>query len=146
VGRNVNLIGCNNVVVNADVDNFEAIGCSDQVFDSESSDKTNIRNGALVVSETSINSTVPFTTPVNWAAKIINFSTDADTNVYLCNTTSGSIAATLDNYGIAHTFKKTSASNTLTLTPTSGQIDFLASLVVTDKVTVMFDGSNWWTI
>lgn len=77
----------------------------------------------------------------------------------LCNPTSGNITINLPNPGgVAgfypiHTIKRiTSASNTITITPTSASIDAGTSgasitlpTTIGSSITLISDGTNWWT-
>jgi len=82
-----------------------------------------------------------------------NFSANNATCVFFCNTTSGNITITLPSptglTGRFYIIKKTSANNTLTISPTSGTIEGAASIALTANYSyriVMSNGSNWYII
>ena len=78
-------------------------------------------------------------------------NTDIDEFVVLANATSNAITITLTTEkGAFHHIKKTdSSSNTVTLDPSSGNIDGGSTKVLVspyDSFTVACDGTNWWVL
>lgn len=155
MANNIHIIGGVNVSVDSDCENIEAIGCSDKVYSNTDNDKTSIRNDALTVSETAIEMNVAVTTPVyipvtdGRANKEGNFTTTATEKIYYINTDGSSSAVNLVDTGITYTFVKTSAANTVTITPASGDIDGGLTYTLTairETVTVAFNGTDWYLI
>lgn len=69
----------------------------------------------------------------------------------LVDATGGNFTVTLSNAitGQIYNIKKTTAANTVTITPSSGTIDGASSTTLTTQYTniqVQFDGSNWWLL
>ena len=141
------LIGCKGVTTpNIDL---QAIGVQDKTFTTADDGKTTLRD-KFDVTDTDADCRVPLTAFVVSRSenKLSNFTTDGETEIYFCNTTDASIDVIVDDTVGKQTFIKTANANTLTLSARTGNIDGNPTLIVDylTPATIVFDGSNWWTI
>lgn len=141
MGKGV-IYGDNNYV-NPEVDKLYAIGCDDQEFTTDDSNKVIFKNRALTVSEHGI---IP---------RVMELSADFTTadagftaDIYKVDASGANIVATLSPTGMQHTFIKIDGTaNYVRLEPDSGNINGAANFDLTtqyQKVTAVFDGTDWF--
>lgn len=97
-----------------------------------------------------------FVGAINATAKTANYTTTAQDGTLLFNTSGGAFTLTLSSTNavagqIYYIKITTTSANALTLSPSSGNIDGVATLAITpatvkESATVQFDGTNWWII
>lgn len=100
------------------------------------------------ITSAGLNTTSGFSTNIKTISSSTYTGTIADGTV-ICNTASNAIAVTIPvTAGYIYRYKNSSSSNSVTITPASGQINGASNFVLStlnSSVTVQCDGTNCWT-
>ena len=142
------LIGCSNVRIPADVD-VQIIGVSNAEYDMQHDGLTVIRE-VVEISNSEMMVNVPTSMAVQPKSTVTTATTetsDPNTIVYFCDTSSNNITLTVYATSKHITVIKTSNNNTLTVVADTGLIDGAASINITylSPKDVYFDGTNFWS-
>lgn len=142
------LIGCSNVKIPADVD-VQIIGVSNAEYDMQHDGLTVIRD-VVEISNSEMMVNVPTSMAVQPKSTVTTETTetsDPNTIVYFCNTSSNNITLTVYATSKHITVIKTAESNNLTIVPDTGTIDGVSSINITylSPKDVYFDGTNFWS-
>lgn len=142
-GKDIRVRGASNI------ENCQIIGGNDIDVTEADSNKTNIRNGSLVVTESAITANSPISGALlddpSWETG--NFSIVADKNVYFVDTSLGDVDVDLIDIGRHFTIIKTDHANKVTFsTLTTATIEINDLLAKRDKVIVHYDlqGDIFW--
>lgn len=142
------LIGCSNVKIPAEVD-VQIIGVSNAEYDMQHDGLTVIRE-VVEISNSEMIVNVPTSMAVQPKSTVTTETTetsDPNTIVYFCDTSSNNITLTVYATSKHITVIKTAESNNLTIVPDTGTIDGVSSINITylSPKDVYFDGTNFWS-
>lgn len=130
-----------NINVAKDVDDVQVIGGSDLSLTSADNGKTNIRNGALVISDTETVKSVPIKD--NTGYETLNFTMVNNKDVYFVDTTAGNVNVQLDVISSKIRIIKTVAANSITFTSTgSSTINVTTLTALKSYVDIHYDVVN----